>query len=65
MKFVALCPPEWLSRSAVYQINPRTFSSEGTIAAVTAELPALRRPLHSDWRRAILGTAAGRRVGDP
>lgn len=42
MKFVALCPPEWLSRSAVYQINPRTFSSEGTIAAVTAELPALR-----------------------
>ena len=30
-----------------------------------AGLPALRRPLHSDWRRAILGTAAGRRVGDP
>ena len=33
--------PEWLSTSAVYQINPRTFSREGTIAAVTAQLPRL------------------------
>lgn len=41
MKYRAVCPPEWLSRSAVYQINPRTFSGEGTIAAVTRELPAL------------------------
>jgi len=28
--------PNWFKRSAVYQINPRTFSEEGTIKAVTA-----------------------------
>lgn len=42
MKYKAVCPPEWLSRSAVYQINPRTFSREGTIKAVTDELPKLK-----------------------
>ena len=42
MKYKAICPPEWLSRSAVYQINPRTFSREGTIKAVTDELPRLK-----------------------
>ena len=42
MKYKAICPPEWLSRSAVYQINPRTFSREGTIKAVTDELPKLK-----------------------
>ena len=42
MKYKAVCPPEWLSRSAVYQINPRTFSADGTIRAVTNELPKLK-----------------------
>ena len=42
MKYKAICPPEWLSRSAVYQINPRTFSREGTIKAVADELPKLK-----------------------
>lgn len=42
MQYRAICPPEWLSHSAVYQINPRTFSPEGTLAAVTHALPALR-----------------------
>lgn len=42
MKYKAVCPPEWLSRSAVYQINPRTFSADGTIGAVTNELPKLK-----------------------
>lgn len=42
MKYKAVCPPEWLSRSAVYQINPRTFSADGTIRAVTNELPRLK-----------------------
>ena len=42
MKYKAICPPEWLSRSAVYQINPRTFSADGTIRAVTNELPKLK-----------------------
>lgn len=42
MKYKAICPPEWLSRSAVYQINARTFSQEGTIKAVTNELPKLK-----------------------
>ncbi len=34
--------PDWFKKSAVYQINPRTFSAEGTIAAVERELPSLR-----------------------
>lgn len=34
--------PAWFEEAAVYQINPRTFSPEGTIAAVKKELPALR-----------------------
>ncbi len=42
MKYKAICPPEWLSRSAVYQINLTTFSREGTIKAVTDELPQLK-----------------------
>ncbi len=33
--------PAWFRDHAVYQINPRTFSAEGTIAAVTKELPKL------------------------
>ncbi len=38
----AFCAPDWLVKNgAVYQINPRTFSSEGTIKAVTKELPFL------------------------
>lgn len=37
----ALSAPEWLTSGAVYQINPRTFSEEGTIGAITKELPFL------------------------
>ena len=37
----ALSAPAWLTSGSVYQINPRTFSPEGTIAAVTKELPYL------------------------
>lgn len=33
--------PDWFKKGAVYQINPRTFSAEGTISAVAAELPVL------------------------
>lgn len=42
MKNIALKQPEWLARSAVYQVNPRTFSTEGTIKSVTAELGFLK-----------------------
>ena len=38
----AMQVPHWLSMSAVYQINPRTFSKEGTISAVTQQLPRLK-----------------------
>ena len=41
MKNIAIQPPRWLTQSAVYQINPRTFCAEGTISAVTKELPFL------------------------
>ena len=37
IKSTAIRPPEWLSKNAVYQINPRTFSKEGTIGAITRE----------------------------
>ncbi len=33
--------PAWFRRSAVYQINPRTFSPQGTLKAVTRELPLI------------------------
>ena len=33
--------PDWFKKSAVYQINPRTFCQEGTIQAVTKQLPVL------------------------
>lgn len=42
MKNNAICPPEWLNKNAVYQINPRTFSEEGTINAITKELSFLK-----------------------
>lgn len=42
MKNEAMQIPEWLRKSAVYQINPRTFTKEGTLNAVKAELPMLR-----------------------
>ena len=41
MKGQALRAPDWFAKGAMYQINPRTFSAEGTIAAVTKELPWL------------------------
>lgn len=42
MKFQAITAPDWLARNAIYQINPRTFSPEGTINAVTKTLPELK-----------------------
>lgn len=33
--------PRWLLKNSIYQINPRTFSKEGTVKAVTDELPFL------------------------
>lgn len=41
MKKAVLEAPDWLAKAAIYQINPRTFSKEGTIKAVTKELPFL------------------------
>ncbi len=42
MKNIAIQAPGWLSRNAVYQINPRTFSKEGTIEAIEKELPFIK-----------------------
>ncbi len=42
MKNIALKQPEWLARSAVYQVNLRTFSADGTIKAIAAELEFLK-----------------------
>ena len=42
MKYQAITPPDWLARNAIYQINPRTFSPEGTINAITKALPELK-----------------------
>lgn len=42
MKRTAICSPDWFNKSAIYQINPRTFSKEGTIQAITDEIPFLK-----------------------
>ena len=42
MKNNAIQSPEWLNKNAIYQINPRTFSKEGTIKAITKELTFLK-----------------------
>ena len=42
MKKIARKAPEWLEKGSIYQINPRTFSSEGTINSITKELPFLK-----------------------
>lgn len=42
MKNEAIKQPEWLTRSAIYQINLRTFSAEGTVKSVTRELGHLK-----------------------
>ncbi len=42
MKNVSNKAPDWLRKSAVYQVYPRYFSPEGTISAVTKELPKLK-----------------------
>ncbi len=42
MKLHALSAPLWLRSNAVYQINPRTFTKEGTICAITKEIPYLK-----------------------
>lgn len=38
----ACVSPEWFQKGSVYQVNPRTFSAEGTISAVKKELPLLK-----------------------
>lgn len=42
MKRTAITSPDWFNKSAIYQINPRTFSKEGTIKAITDEIPFLK-----------------------
>ncbi len=41
MKYSAITPPEWFARGSIYQINPRTFSKEGTIKAVSDKIEEL------------------------
>jgi len=38
MKNTAVAAPDWLARNSIYQINPRTFSKEGTLRSVKDEL---------------------------
>ena len=42
MKNIAIQTPEWLNKNAIYQINPRTFSKEGTLESITKELVFLK-----------------------
>lgn len=41
MKYQALSIPDWFRKNVIYQINPRTFSKEGTLNSITNELPFL------------------------
>ncbi len=38
----ALGQPDWVRRAVIYEINVRQYSSAGTFAAVTADLPRIR-----------------------
>lgn len=42
MKNIAARPPDWLAENAIYQINPRTFTKDGTIASIIDELDFLK-----------------------
>ncbi len=42
MVMEALTIPDWLKKSAVYQINPRTFTKEGTLNSAKKELCKLK-----------------------
>ena len=42
MKYNAIKVPDWIRKNAVYQINPRTFTKEGTLHAVISELSFLK-----------------------
>ncbi|MDO5565817.1 MAG: alpha-amylase family glycosyl hydrolase [Planctomycetia bacterium] len=35
--------PDWVTRGVIYQINPRAFTPEGTLAAATKRLPEMKR----------------------
>lgn len=41
MKNLAAHTPDWMARSAILQINPRTFCEEGTLPAIVKELPQI------------------------
>jgi 1,4-alpha-glucan branching enzyme len=41
--YVKLAHPEWSKNAAVYQINTRQFTSEGTFAAAAKQLPRLKQ----------------------
>ncbi|MBZ0268520.1 sulfotransferase, partial [bacterium] len=40
---LSVCHPEWARDAALYQLNTRQFTPEGTFAAAEAHLPRLRR----------------------
>lgn len=42
MKNIAVTPPDWLTENAIYQINPRTFTKDGTIASIIDELDFIK-----------------------
>ena len=40
--YVKLTHPEWSKNAAIYQLNTRQFSEEGTFKAAQAQLPRLK-----------------------
>ena len=56
--------PQWASRAALYELNVRQFSPEGTFAAVAAQLPRLQQlGLDVVWLLPIYPIGVERRKG--
>jgi cyclomaltodextrinase len=57
-------PPAWLSDSVIYEIFPRAFSSQGTLAGVTERLDKLQAlGVNVLWLMPISPTGKERRLG--
>jgi cyclomaltodextrinase len=60
----AVTPPAWLQGAVIYEIFPRAFSSQGTLAGITERLDALRQlGVNVLWIMPISPTGKEKRLG--
>jgi len=60
----AVTPPAWLQGAVIYEIFPRAFSSQGTLAGITEQLDALRQlGVNVLWLMPVSPTGNEKRLG--